>query len=371
MGVKHLYELVPAGLKKRIKQDRRKLWDEQQSLSVAKAWSDLSKHSKTLKPGSKAGKAASREESPPTSAEGDEPEAVEAKEKDAGSKDSKQSVSQKLIKEELQTRVDLLKELAEGYDDPGTPATPAVTLAVPPMATTAITCATTPATAPAVGPAIVTTTTLAVAPWLPLLIPLLPPLLLASAIVPAVTLAVTPAVTPAVSPAITPAVTPAVSPAVTSALPLLVPLLLPCCHLCWSPFFCTIMMPWLSRLTPTASLVHTYGDHHDSQAKQLFVLCITAVFRQKTCSVCNCIPIVHLHPLSQARVHFPKQAIICKQALSIAPIYIHDTYTLYVLDAFMHKLYLAIHACVHVCVLDRSSSSLLAIATSVAHRSPS
>ena len=197
MGVKHLYELVPAGLKKRIKQDRRKLWDEQQSLSVAKAWSDLSKHSKTLKPGSKAGKAVSREESTSTPAEGHDPEAVEAKEKDAGSKDSKQTVSQKLIKEELQTRVDLLKELAEGYDDPGTPATPAVTLAVPPMAITAVTL---------------------------LLLLLLPP-----ATVPAVASAVTPAVTPAVSPAVTPAVTPAT--------PLLVSLLFPCCHPCWSPFF--------------------------------------------------------------------------------------------------------------------------------------
>ena len=134
MGVKHLYELVPAGLKKRIKQDRRKLWDEQQSLSVAKAWSDVSKHSKTPKPGSKA---ASPEESSSTSTEGD---AVEAQEKDAGSKDSKQSVSQKLIKEELQARVDLLKELAEGYDDPGTPAhAPAATPAATPAHAPAVT----------------------------------------------------------------------------------------------------------------------------------------------------------------------------------------------------------------------------------------
>lgn len=125
MGIKHLYELVPTSLKKRIKQDRRKLWDKQQSLTVAKAWLDLSRHSKTPKPGSKP---ASPEEATSTSAEGNDPEAAEAKEKDAGSKDSKQRVSQKLIKEELQARVDLLKELAEGYDDPGTPAaTPAYT----------------------------------------------------------------------------------------------------------------------------------------------------------------------------------------------------------------------------------------------------
>ena len=173
VGVKHLYELVPAGLKKRIKQDRRKLWDEQQSLSIAKAWSDLSKHSKTPKPGSTA---ASPKQPSSTSAEGNDPEAVEAKEKDTGSKDSKQSVSQKLIKEELQARVDLLKELAEGYDDPGTPATSS---------------AATPAHAPAITPAAITAAT-----------PAAPP-------------AVDPAVTPAVSPAVTPAVTPANTPTFT------------------------------------------------------------------------------------------------------------------------------------------------------------
>ena len=116
VGVKHLYELVPMGLKKRIKQDRRKLWDEQQSLSVAKAWSDLSKHLKGPTPSTKP---ASPEVS--TSAEGDDYEAAGTTENEAGTaKDSKQIVSQKLIKEELQARVDLLKELAEGYDDPGT-----------------------------------------------------------------------------------------------------------------------------------------------------------------------------------------------------------------------------------------------------------
>lgn len=119
MGTKHLFELIPGGLKKRIKQDRRKLWDEQQSLSVAKAWSDLSKHSKSPKPSSKA---ASPEALTSASTDGTDSQAAQANDKDIGSKDSKHQSSQQLIKEELQARVDLLKELAEGYDDPGTPA---------------------------------------------------------------------------------------------------------------------------------------------------------------------------------------------------------------------------------------------------------
>lgn len=137
MGSKHLFELIPGSLKKRIKQDRRKLWDEQQSLSVAKAWSDLSKHSKNPRPSSKT---TSPEESTSPLTDGSDSEAAQVKEKDTGSKDSKQQASQKLIKEELQARVDLLKELAEGYDDPGTPAvTPAAAPAATPAATALVT----------------------------------------------------------------------------------------------------------------------------------------------------------------------------------------------------------------------------------------
>lgn len=124
MGIKHLYELVPSGLKKRIQQDRRKLWDEQQSLSIAKAWSDLSKHSRNPP---RTTKAASLEES--TSAEEGDPEDAPTEFKDDSTeekhdvpKGNNQKRSHRLLKEELQARVELLKELQEGCDDPGTSA---------------------------------------------------------------------------------------------------------------------------------------------------------------------------------------------------------------------------------------------------------
>ena len=121
MGVKHLYELVPSGLKKRIQQDRRKLWDEQQSLSIAKAWSDLSKHNKSTPLSMKL--PASPQES--TSAEEDGPDGEPSRkndstgEKDDVPKDGKLKGAHRLMKEELQARVELLKELQEGYDDAG------------------------------------------------------------------------------------------------------------------------------------------------------------------------------------------------------------------------------------------------------------
>ena len=122
---------------------------------------------RTPKPGRKA---ASPEEAISTAAEGNDPEAVEAKEQDAGSKDSKQRVSQKLVKEELQARADLLKELAEGYDDPGTPAaTPAHTLAITPAVMWGITLA----VAPAATPAIISAATLAISLLLPYCYPIM------------------------------------------------------------------------------------------------------------------------------------------------------------------------------------------------------
>ena len=87
VGVKHLYELVPAGLKKRIKEDRRKRWDEQQAACVATAWTDLSQASKA---------------------------AESSKTKDAQTK-----LNLKKMKEEHQARTELLKEMTAKYEDTG------------------------------------------------------------------------------------------------------------------------------------------------------------------------------------------------------------------------------------------------------------
>ena len=131
MGVKHLFELVPSGLKKRIKQDRRKLWDEQQALTVAEAWADLSKHCKSPKSSSKAAdskQVASAEAKDSAEAKGStetndfteakDSAAAESEDADNASEET-QKVLSKLTKEELQSRVDLLKELNEKYEDPG------------------------------------------------------------------------------------------------------------------------------------------------------------------------------------------------------------------------------------------------------------
>lgn len=87
MGVKHLYELVPAGLKKRIKEERRKRWDEQQAACVATAWTDLSQASKA---------------------------AESSKTKDAQTK-----LNLKKMKEEHQARTELLKDMTAKYEDTG------------------------------------------------------------------------------------------------------------------------------------------------------------------------------------------------------------------------------------------------------------
>ncbi|KAL0024941.1 hypothetical protein WJX77_004746 [Trebouxia sp. C0004] len=87
VGVKHLYELVPAGLKKRIKEDRRKSWDEQQAACVATAWTDLSKASK----------------------------AVDS----SKTKDAEAKLRLKKMKEEHQTRTELLKDMTAKYEDTG------------------------------------------------------------------------------------------------------------------------------------------------------------------------------------------------------------------------------------------------------------
>lgn len=87
MGVKHLYELVPSGLKKRIKEDRRRRWDEQQAKCVATAWTNLSKASKAPESGKK--------------------------------KDAEAKLAQKKMKEEHQTRTELLKDMTAKYEDTG------------------------------------------------------------------------------------------------------------------------------------------------------------------------------------------------------------------------------------------------------------
>ncbi|KAL0038695.1 hypothetical protein WJX79_003623 [Trebouxia sp. C0005] len=87
VGVKHLYELVPAGLKKRIKEDRRKSWDEQQAACVATAWTDLGKASK----------------------------AVDC----SKTKDAEAKLRLKKMKEEHQTRTELLKDMTAKYEDAG------------------------------------------------------------------------------------------------------------------------------------------------------------------------------------------------------------------------------------------------------------
>jgi len=85
--VKHLYELVPAGLKKRIKEDRRKSWDEQQAACVATAWTDLGNASK----------------------------AVDS----SKTKDAEAKLRLKKMKEEHQTRTELLKDMTAKYEDTG------------------------------------------------------------------------------------------------------------------------------------------------------------------------------------------------------------------------------------------------------------
>ncbi len=87
VGVKHLYELVPAGLKKRIKEDRRKCWDERQAACVAAAWTDL-------------GKASVAVDSSKT-------------------KDAEAKLRLKKMKEEHQTRTELLKDMTSKYEDTG------------------------------------------------------------------------------------------------------------------------------------------------------------------------------------------------------------------------------------------------------------
>ena len=87
VGVKHLYELVPSGLKKRIKENRRKKWDEQQSACVTTAWTDLSKASKACESGKQ--------------------------------KDAKGKLSKKKMKEEHETRTELLKDMPAKYEDTG------------------------------------------------------------------------------------------------------------------------------------------------------------------------------------------------------------------------------------------------------------
>ena len=88
VGAKHLYELIPNGLKKRLKEDRRKRWDEHQAKAVSAAWADLSA----------------------ASAKNSEPD----KQKEAQDKEQK-----KKAKEEHQTRTELLKDLNGKYEDTG------------------------------------------------------------------------------------------------------------------------------------------------------------------------------------------------------------------------------------------------------------
>ncbi len=85
--MKHLYELVPAGLRKRIKEDRRKSWDEKQAACVATAWTDLGKTSK----------------------------AVDS----SKTKDDEAKLRLKKMKEERQTRTELLKDMTAKYEDTG------------------------------------------------------------------------------------------------------------------------------------------------------------------------------------------------------------------------------------------------------------
>ncbi len=85
--MKHLYELVPAGLKRRIKEDRRKSWNEHQAACVAAAWTDLGKASKAV------------DSSKTTDAEA--------------------KLRLKKMKEEHQTRTELLKDMTAKYEDTG------------------------------------------------------------------------------------------------------------------------------------------------------------------------------------------------------------------------------------------------------------
>ena len=88
MGVKHVFELVPPGLKKRMKEDRRKRWDEQQAKCIATAWAGLNDTS--------------------------------GKDSDSGKKKSTEDKEQeKKMKEEHQTRTELLKDLSAKYEDTG------------------------------------------------------------------------------------------------------------------------------------------------------------------------------------------------------------------------------------------------------------
>ena len=87
VGVKHVFQLVPSGLQKRIKEYRRKHWDEQQAECVATAWADLSAASKASD---------SRK-----------------------STDARGKLLQRKMKEEHQTRTELLKDMPAKYEDTG------------------------------------------------------------------------------------------------------------------------------------------------------------------------------------------------------------------------------------------------------------
>ena len=83
-----MFELVPPGLKKRMKEDRKKRWDEQQAKCISTAWAGLSNAS--------------------------------GKDSDSGKKRSSEDKEQeKKMKEEYQTRTELLKDLSAKYEDTG------------------------------------------------------------------------------------------------------------------------------------------------------------------------------------------------------------------------------------------------------------
>lgn len=93
MGVKHLYDLVPRALTQRLKKERRKAWDEKQAVTVAAVRNALANCNDLLD----AAKAAAK-----------------AKGSEARVRPSKQE-------EECKTRIQLLKDMMEKYEDTGTP----------------------------------------------------------------------------------------------------------------------------------------------------------------------------------------------------------------------------------------------------------